>query len=179
MRKTWTTAPSQSYNAPIVTRAMPPGRLPSDLLSAAPEFDFDSLVAAHNGLSEQVAVLTDAKPSSVTSSIAITFTGGATQSISRPTGAKALYVTIDASGGSITLTLPKCATMYDATGINSCVLFVTRVDTVSANTVTLSPASGDLIAGQSTRTLTEAPAGTTEGESLQMFPGTLTNYTIV
>jgi hypothetical protein len=58
MRKTWTTPATQSYNAPIVTRAMPPGRLPSDLLSAAPEFDFDSLVAAHNSVATQVSNLT-------------------------------------------------------------------------------------------------------------------------
>lgn len=62
-------------------------------------------------------------------------------------------VFIDASGGSLTVTLPSAADLYNSSKGASKQLVLKRVDTVNVNTVTIAAAAGQTIEGEASVTV--------------------------
>lgn len=82
-------------------------------------------------------------------------------------------ILVDCSGGSVTITLPSAAALYDSTNAATKTLNVKRIDTTTANTLTITATTGQTIDGSLTTTIPLNSGESTKGaRSLQAGSGT-------
>lgn len=72
-------------------------------------------------------------------------------------------ILVDCSGGSVTVTLPSAATFYDSTNAATKTLNVKRIDATTANTLTITAATGQTIDGALTTTIPLNSGESTKG----------------